>query len=278
MELFSILFTALDTTTKTSVKLRALSDYFAAATEPDALWALWLLSGNTVRRAITSTQLKDWAAVEAGLPRWLFDESYIRVGDLAETVSLLLNQVDHKQDDVSLANWMRDISQLREHNENERKAYIIAAWRRLDQAERLIFTKLITGAFRVGVSRALTVRALAGHIGADAPGLLHALTGNWQPQTSTLHDLQNQQGSDVHPYPFFLASPVGDVTQLGNVGEWQFEWKWDGIRGQMVRRGGQAALWSRGEELVSQQFPELIEAMQSLPDGTVLDGEISTLR
>jgi DNA ligase-1 len=278
MDQFSTLFLALDTTTKTNIKLKALFNYFANSSETDTLWALWLLSGNTVRRAVTSTQLKDWAAEAANIPRWLFDESYIRVGDLGETVSLLLVQTRTNAPDLSLTAWMNEIAALHDQSESRRKAYITGAWERLNQSQRFLFTKLITGSFRVGVSRGLVIRALAGHLNTDAASLQHALTGNWHPLDTTLQILIDSQGANIHPYPFFLASPVKDVAKLGNISDWQYEWKWDGIRGQIVKRDSQIALWSRGEELVSQQFPELIEASHSLPDGTVIDGEIMPWR
>jgi DNA ligase 1 len=278
MDRFTALFMALDTTTKTTTKLAALQSYFSQASEADTLWALWLLSGNTLRRAVTTTQLKDWAAEAAGIPRWLFDEGYIRVGDLGEAVSLVLTPTGPSQAGVPLATWMEEIAGLRDQPEMERRRYIEAAWQRLDQPQRFIFTKLITGSFRVGVSRALTVRALAAQLDIDGPTLLHALTGNWDPRDTTLARLQAMQGTDIHPYPFFLASPIGDIAQLGDVADWQFEWKWDGIRGQLLRRGGKLALWSRGEELVSEQFPEIMHVAASLADGTVLDGEIMPWR
>ena len=274
MDEFTQMYLRLDATTKTTNKLLVLKSYFGEVSEADTLWALWLLSGNTVRRAVTSTQLKDWAADAGRIPRWLFDESYIRVGDLAETVSMVITQNQLPAKPKSLAEWMTEISNLRQQPETSRRTYIESAWHQLDGPQRYLFTKLITGAFRVGVSRGLTVRALASHIGADAPVLLHALTGDWNPVHTSLDDLTSRKGSDVHPYPFFLASPVGDITTLGAISDWQCEWKWDGIRGQMVHRGELSALWSRGEELVSEQFPELMALVEQLPSGTVLDGEI----
>lgn len=278
MDQFTDLFIKLDTTTKTLAKLNALTTYFRSASEDDTLWALWLLSGNRLKRAVTTTQLKDWATDEAGIPRWLFDEGYIRVGDLGETVSLVLSKTKYSRADAPLTIWMQEIASLREMSETDRHTYILTAWRQLNQPQRLIFTKLITGSFRVGVSRGLTVRALAAHLGSDSAALQHALTGNWDPRSTTLAELQESQGTSIHPYPFFLASPVGDITQLGSVNDWQFEWKWDGIRGQIVKRQDQIAIWSRGEELVNEQFPELMEAATALPNGTVLDGEIMPWR
>ena len=274
MDALSSLFVALDSSTKTLDKLQALQHYFEAASEQDSLWVLWLFSGNTLRRAITATQLKEWAAEAGNIPRWLFDECYIRVGDLAETVALCVAQTETGRKNLELADWMKSISELRTQSEVEKRQYIVQSWRNLSQIQRFIFTKLITGGFRVGVSRGLTVRALAAVIKVDAATLMHALTGNWHPFDTTLMTLTDGTGLNIHPYPFFLASPVGDIASLGEVPTWQFEWKWDGIRGQIVKRDGEVVIWSRGEELITDQFPELKSAAQQLPDGTVLDGEI----
>ncbi len=274
MDQFANLYTTLDGTTRTSVKVAALKAYFQEVNADDALWALWLLSGNTLRRSVTSTQLKDWAAHAASVPRWLFDEGYIRVGDLAEAVSLMVPGGATSGADKPLHQWMTEIAILRDMIETDRREYIVKSWRSVGQVERMLLTKLITGSFRIGVSRGLTVRAMADVRQVDVPSLLHALTGKWFPSDTTLEILTSNQGARVHPYPFFLSSPVGDVSKLGSVSDWQFEWKWDGIRGQIVRRGDETALWSRGEEDISEQFPEIIAAARQLPDGTVLDGEI----
>jgi DNA ligase-1 len=277
MDSFTRLFVALDGTTKTTAKLTALEAYFRDAEESERLWAIWLLTGNRPKRAITTTQLKDWATAEAGLPRWLFDESYVHVGDLGETISLVLGRADGGAASgsarLTLAQIMREITSLKERPETERQRYIAEKWRGLGQTESFLFTKLITGSFRVGVARALAVRALARVLELDPAELQHRLLGGWDPATARLSELLTG-GASLRPYPFFLASPVEDPARLGEPDDWQAEWKWDGIRGQIVRRGDETAVWSRGEELVSEQFPELMEMGTTLPDGTVLDGEI----
>lgn len=278
MDRFTQLFNELDTTTKTSAKVAALVRYFKSVHPDDQLWALWLLVGNTPRRAVTSTQLKDWATSGAGIPRWLFDESYTRVGDLAETVSLVIARADGAVSapgitSPSLTELMHTIISLRDQSEDERKTYILSQWQNLSQSQSFIFTKLITGAFRVGVAKGLAVRGLAQVLSLEATELQHRLLGVWDPTTTTLNELITT-GMSMRPYPFFLASPLSDPTTLGEPSEWQAEWKWDGIRGQIVRQHNETAIWSRGEELVSAQFPELIELGNELPNGTVLDGEI----
>ncbi len=274
MEAFTNLFIELDTTTKTLVKRAALSGYFSTATPEDILWAVWLLSGNTVKRSVSSTQLKEWATDAASIPRWLFDECYIRVGDLAETVSLVITQSDTTGNAMSLSQWMEHIVEMKSVQEPMKKQLITRAWRSLSQPQRFIFTKLITGSFRVGVSRGLTVKALAQTTGDDPAYLMHQLMGDWNPAKTTLAELTAATGTDLRPYPFYLASPVDQADQLGLPSEWQAEWKRDGIRGQIVCRGGLVTLWSRGEEIVSEQFPEIMNAALKLPEGTVLDGEI----
>ena len=277
MEAFTRLFVTLDGTTKTNAKLRALVGYFTEAGAEDRLWAIWLLTGNRFKRAVTTTQLKAWAAAAADIPQWLFDESYVHVGDLGETISLVLGRADGgmSADDsvTSLATVMTQIRQLRDVSDEARQLYIAGRWTNLGQTQSFIFTKLITGSFRVGVAKGLAVRALATVLELDPAELQHRLLGGWEPWSTTLDELITT-GASLRPYPFFLASPLDDPAHLGAAREWQAEWKWDGIRGQIVRRGGETAIWSRGEELVSEQFPELCHLGESLPDGTVLDGEI----
>jgi DNA ligase-1 len=277
MDAFTRLFSLLDATTKTSTKLRALEAYFTQASADDRLWAIWLLTGNRPKRVITTTQLKDWATAASGVPRWLFDESYVMVGDLGETISLIIGRADGgavaSSASPSLTTVMNEIISLKGLSEAERQAYIVGRWQKLSQTESFIFTKLITGSFRVGVAKGLAVRGLATVLQLDPADLQHRLLGGWQPWETSFEALLDT-GVSLRPYPFFLASPLDEPERLGEPAAWQAEWKWDGIRGQIVRQGGETAIWSRGEELVSAQFPELLVVGSALPDGTVIDGEI----
>lgn len=277
MKAFAELFNTLDQTTKTSLKTKALAAFFTSADPEDKLWCIALFSGRRPKRAVTTTQLRDWAAEAAGLPLWLLEDSYPVVGDLAETIALLLPPAEVTED-RSLTFWINQLQALHHVDIAQRKAAILAAWARLDTTERFLFNKLITGGFRVGVSRKLMTRALAQATGQDEAALAHRLMGAWTPGTTSYHALieaPDPQADLSRPYPFCLAHPLEAAPDsLGAPGDWQVEWKWDGIRGQLILRGGGYHLWSRGEDLMTDRFPEFARAARDLPQGTVLDGEV----
>lgn len=277
MRRFATLFAALDGTTATNAKVAALAGYFRDAPEDDRLWTIALLSGRRPRRSVTATELREWAAEAAGLPLWLFEESYPVVGDLAETIALVLPDPERRTE-RSLAGWIALIRALAGRPAAERRAAILDAWAGLAPEERFLFNKLITGGFRMGVSQKLMTRALAQATGRDEADLAHRLMGAWTPETVSYHALldANDPAADLsRPYPFFLAYPLeAEPATLGDPADWFAEWKWDGIRGQLVFRGGALALWSRGEELITDRFPEFARLGDFLPAGTVIDGEV----
>jgi DNA ligase-1 len=274
---FADLFTQLDQTTKTTVKVAALADYFREAPEEDRLWTVALLSGRRPRRTVTATDLRIWAAERAGLPLWLFEEAYPVVGDLAETIALVL-PAPSASSDRPLAHWIAEIRGLARLEPPQRKTAILAAWDSQSVTERFVFNKLITGGFRMGVSQKLMTRALSEATGVPEPELAHRLMGDWAPERTTWERLilSADVGEDLsRPYPFYLAYQLDDGPDaLGDPSEWAAEHKWDGIRGQLILRGGAHHLWSRGEELMTDRFPELAAARDFLPDGTVIDGEV----
>lgn len=278
MKGFSALFTAIDQTTKTNTKVAALAGYFRDAPEEDRIWAIALFSGRRPRRAITTSRLREWAAERAGIPLWLFEESYPIVGDLAETIALILPPPAATHDD-GLATWIGRLRALDRADEPARKSAVLDAWNRMEATERLVFNKLLTGGFRVGISRKLMTRALALATGKDEAELAHRLMGDWTPATTSYSQLiEAPDGTAAlsRPYPFCLAYGLeGDgPSALGPPRDWLAEWKWDGIRGQLIVRGGQHFVWSRGEELMTDRFPEFTRARDYLPDGTAIDGEL----
>ena len=277
MDRFAALFTALDQTTKTNAKVAALAEYFGDAPDDDRLWTIALLSGRRPRRSVTATRLREWAAERAGIPLWLFEESYPIVGDLAETIALVLPEPSHEAE-RSLTEWIGMIRGLAALDEAERKAPILDAWDGLDTTQRFVFNKLITGGFRMGVSQKLMTRALSQATGIAEPDLAHRLMGDWSPDTTSFETLilSPDPGADLSkPYPFYLAYQLDDpVETLGAPGDWAAQHKWDGIRGQVIVREGQHFVWSRGEELMTDRFPELARLIDFLPDGTVIDGEL----
>ncbi|MBP0484198.1 ATP-dependent DNA ligase [Sagittula salina] len=277
MKRFTRLFTALDQTTKTKVKTDALAAYFREAPDEDKLWCIALFSGRRPKRAINATELRALAAECAGIPLWLFEESYPIVGDLAETIALVLPP-PVRASDLPLTHWIRTLKSIAQLPLEQRKPVILDAWEQLDTPQRFLFTKLVTGGFRIGVSRKLMTRALAQATGQDEATLALKLMGKWTPETTSFHALieaDDPQADLSRPYPFYLAYQLEDAPEaLGTPDEWQAEWKWDGIRGQLILRDGQHHLWSRGEELLTDRFPEFAAAADFLPPGTVFDGEL----
>ena len=278
MKAFARLYDALDQTTATSEKVAALGAYFREAPPRDAAWAVHFLLGRRPKRLMASGRLRAWAAEAAGIAEWLFEESYGAVGDLAETITLLLPDTGGSSD-RPLSWWVEErLLPLRGQDEAAQKAAMLAAWRELGRRERYVWNKLITGNFRVGASARLVGRALAEVSGVDEGTISHRLMGAWEPSPEFFERLvaPDTRDADIsRPYPFYLAYPLEqEPASLGDPADWLAEWKWDGIRSQLIRRAGRTFLWSRGEELLNGRFPEVEEVAALLPDGTVLDGEL----
>lgn len=278
MKKFAKLFSEIDATTRTTEKVDAMSRYFSDADPADAAWAVWFLSGGRPKRLIPVRLLATWAMEESGITPWLFEESYHAVGDLAETIALLLPE-NSSSSDAPLDEWVRlKLLTIGGASEETQKEIVLDAWRALGGVERFVWNKLITGSFRVGVSQSLLVRALSRASAIPEPVISHRLAGDWRPTAESYQKLVaqgNETPAESSPYPFYLAYPLeNELEALGPVGEWQAEWKWDGIRSQLIRRNGSTYIWSRGDDLITERFPELVEAAEWLPDGTVIDGEI----
>ena len=279
MKRFADLYVALDETNKTNAKIQAMTDYFTAASPADAAWAIYFLSGRKPRQIIPNKKLVMWAIEQSAIDEWLFSESYDAVGDMAETITLLLPEAN-QDSDLSLREWVEDkLLPLRTADEKTQYEAVLGAWRDLSTRQRFIYNKLISGAFRVGVSQQLVTRALANVSGLEVAILAHRLMGTWEPTDDFYTGLIATEVTvyDVsRPYPFCLAYAIKEpqLRSLGDIHEWQTEWKWDGIRAQIIRRQNELYIWTRGEELVTDRYPEVAEAALSLPDGTVIDGEL----
>lgn len=278
---FAALISELANSTKTNDKLQALVAYFSTASKDDQIYTLALFTDRRPKRAVNTTKLREWCAELVGIPLWLFEESYQHVGDLSETIALAmgtkLSGKEHSAE-KSLKEWIIFLQNLQDKTEEEKKTAITQVWKSLDKNECFIFNKLMGGNFRVGVSKAMIVNALSKVYKIDAQVVTHQISGNWHAENTSLEELikGNVGETDISkPYPFYLAYPLeSEVHVLGNPQEWQAEWKWDGIRGQIIKRNGQIFVWSRGEELITDKFPEYQALKKLLPDGTVLDGEI----
>lgn len=309
MKRFADLYDAIDRTMSTNAKVAALVAYLSEAPPADAAWALFFLTGRRLKRLLPSRLLHEWTLELTRLPEWLVHESYAAVGDYAEAIALMLEgrvrplsaadltrvpasgtqgvlfeeAPDHESyeivADVSLAEWLEQrIQPLRDVSDDVRRSRVLQWWSRLERRELFLLNKLLTGEFRVGVSHTLVVRAVAQVASLPTAVVEHRLMGAWEPSAAAFATLIGPEGpadDPSRPYPFCLASPLDDpVASLGSLDEWLVEWKWDGIRAQLIRRDGQVFLWSRGEELITDRFPEITTAAKALPEGTVFDGEV----
>ena len=277
MRAFADLIRLLDSTNKTNVKVAALADYFRSAPDRDKVWAIAILSHRRPPRPVNTTLLREWASDLAGIPHWLFEESYHIVGDLAETIALVVPS-DDRGTERSLADFLDEMPELRKSDEAVKRSYLERHWKHMDYYERFVFTKLITGSFRIGVSQKLMTRALAQATEQEEDVLAYKLMGDWDPGAVSFNALvvEEQEGVNLsRPYPFYLAYALEESPEsLGDVKEWAAEYKWDGIRSQVILRGGELFTWTRGEELVTDRYPEFEPFIGRIPDGTVIDGEI----
>jgi len=281
MKDFSNLISAIEITNKTNAKIEALVHYFNTAPDKDKLWLIALFTGKRPSRPVKSNLMKEWCMELTKLPEWLFLESYSAVGDLGETFTLLLPNPKNTIE-KPLHIWVDELINLKQKTDEEKKVYVLQAWNGLEAQERLIFNKLIGGSFRIGVSKKTLVNALAKLSGIDPNQIMHSIIGNWTPNSITFDDLLNGEHINYDkskPYPFCLAYTLEkDLTDLGNENDWQVEYKWDGIRGQIIKRKEEVFIWSRGEELVTQQFPELVAAISKFHNDFVIDGEILAVK
>ena len=277
MKRFAELIKTLDGTNKTNRKVDALAAYFKEATDKDKVWTIALLSHRRPPRPVNTTLMRSWAAELADIPYWLFEESYHIVGDLAETIALIVPTANTTSE-KALTTYLEEIIALKPLSEEEKKSYLVENWKQMDYYQRFVFNKLITGGFRIGVSQKLMTRALSRASGIDEDILAYRLMGNWNPAKISYQQLVEEENEADYlskPYPFYLAYALeGTPEELGKVNEWYVEHKWDGIRAQLIVRNGKIFIWSRGEELVTDKYPELHKLIDFLPDGTVLDGEL----
>ena len=291
MNRFARLFAALDSTNATNAKVDAIARYLLAAAPADAAWAVYFLTGRRLTRLVPSRSISRWTAATAGVSEWLLGECYAVVGDGAETAALILDRLPSTSASaLTLTEWIEQRILPLRHAVAERRQQQLTAWiGELDRWQRFTLFKLISGEFRAGVSQTLVVRAIAQAVSLPATTIAARLTGDWTPTADWYRSLVAADVTDAdrsRPYPFFLASPIdhavtdaaGVERVLGRREEWQVEWKWDGIRAQLVKRDGRLFLWSRGEDTIAERFPEIVEAVRGLADGVVLDGEVLAWR
>ena len=280
MKLFTELYVELDQTNKTNEKVEAMRFYFERAAPADAAWAFYFLSGRKPRQIVPSKFLREWAIEMSGIPEWLYLESRDTVGDGAETSALLLPNSSAVLETPLHVIVERELLPLRGSDPEIQREAVTSAWSRMNYSQRLVYNKLISGAFRVGVSQQLVVRALSQMAELPVDVITHRAMGDWEPSPEFFKQLidtavDSDETPIARPYPFHLAHQIDEPPHsLGDISDWQAEWKWDGIRAQLIKRKGEVFIWSRGEDLITDRFPEIATAAYELPDGTVLDGEV----
>ena len=281
MKRFAELVGTLGTGSKTNAKLDALVHYFENAEDRDKVWVIAIFSGRKPKRVVSSSFLIGICIEMTGYPTWLFEECYHTVGDLGETLSLLVPEGEAEASGLPLHFYLEKLIELAGAGDDQKKNFIIESWKGMSRNEMFVFNKLITGNFRIGVSQKMIVNALAKTSNNSSSVIAHRISGNWDPQTFPFSELMGAESALLdhsRPYPFYLAYALEDeLPSLGETSEWFAEWKWDGIRGEIIRRDQQIFVWSRGEELMTDKFPEYQPLQELLPEGTVLDGEIICL-
>ncbi|HMJ46632.1 MAG TPA: ATP-dependent DNA ligase [Ferruginibacter sp.] len=282
MKRFSQLVQVLATTTKTNEKLSSIRDYFSEANDADKVWVIALFSGRRPKRSVSGALLATWCLEIINLPSWLFEECYHTVGDFAETIALLLPEPDESKAEAFTLSWyLNQLLSIEKESESVKKKFVTESWTRLNTMERFVFNKLITGGFRIGVSQKLMVNAIAKSSDVSPSIIAHRISGNWDPVSITFEQLLSTEHSAADfskPYPFYLAYAIeDDPSLLGDPIDWQAEWKWDGIRGLIIKRNDELFVWSRGEELMTEKFPEYKILEDVLPNGIAIDGEIISL-
>ena len=284
MKQFALLIELLATSTKTNKKLQAIQDYFITASNEDKVWMIALFTGRRPKRSINSALLRLCCREITAISEWLFEESYHTVGDLAETIALLLpvNEDSIKNESsLSLAYFMEAISAIGKKEDSEKKMFVKNSWAAMNRNEIFVFNKLLTGGFRIGISQKMMVNAIAKTTEVSPSVIAHRITGNWDPSIIRYEELlstEHNAADDSKPYPFYLAYAVeAAISSLGDPFLWQAEWKWDGIRGQIIKRNNELFVWSRGEELMTEKFPEYKLLTEHLPNGIAIDGEIISL-
>lgn len=274
----------IDQTNSSKLKIEALENYFRTEKESEKIFCVALFTGKKPKGVVRSAQLRTWAAEISGLPEWLFEETYHIVGDLAETIAkILLSSTNEKRTDTqSLETIFNQLQELKSSTEEKKRKYVTEMWAVLNDKERFVFNKMLTGGFRIGVSQKMMTKALSQVINKEESEISYHLMGNWDPLKINFNGLffsKEDKANKAHPYPFCLAHPlVNEVSSLGSPEDWCAEYKWDGIRGQLIYRQGELFLWSRGEELITHQFPEFESIKNTFSDHFVIDGEILVKR
>ena len=269
MKAFAALLDRLVYTPGRNAKLRLMGDYFRRTLDPDRGWALTALAGGIDFPHAKAGAIRGLAAEQVG--EELFRLSYDYVGDLAETCALLWQGAAE-----AAAPQLSEVVERLQAAGRAESPGLLAGWlNRMDVAERWALLKLITGGFRIGVSARLARVALADAFDTAVEEIEEVWHGLDPPYASLFAWLEGKAAKpDLAALPvfrpFMLAHPLEEAAAL-DPADWLVEWKWDGIRVQLVARGGERRIYSRSGDDISDSFPDVREMMTF--DG-VVDGEL----
>ena len=274
MRRFSRLLDGLVYTSSRNAKLALIADYMRAAPDPDRGWALAALTGDLSLPAVKSAAIH--AIVDERVDPTLFRMSRDYVGDLAETVALIWpKRLDQPAeiDDGSLT-LAAVVDRLAKLGRAEAPAVLGDMLDHLDSSGRFALLKLATGGLRVGVSARLAKTGLAQAFGLDVDAVEEVWHAIKPPYAELFAWGQGSERPDPRGTPFFrpfmLAHPLEESTV--DLADYAAEWKWDGIRVQIVGTGGEVRLYSRAGDDITATFPDIAEAARGL--NAVLDGEM----
>ena len=275
MRSFTKLFDDIGRSDQEADKIKLIIDYYTKADEKDKIWVMYIMLGGKIKNKLKAKRLKEWACEYAGIPDWLFEESYRFTGDLVETISLILPEKE-TESERTFSEWMEFIEKVNRADEDKRKEKIIEAWKSLDHSEKYVFNKLITGSLRSGVNDKVIIKALSELLNIEINAISRRIKSEWNPDKISFKELfSGDDPNDVisKPYPFFTEEVmVTEPEQLGAAVEWLAEWKFTGIRVQIIYRQGVIFIWTKDEDLVTDKFPEFENLKNILPEGIVLDG------
>lgn len=283
MQLFAKMFERIDQTTGTNEKVAAMAEYFSTAELEDKIWASLLLRGRVHRTPLTSHRMRAAFARLSQAPKWLLEECFSHVGDTAETLALLMNsgvlKVDTTPQERSLHVWMtEELVGLRTLDDAELDQRLLALWRSTKPEEWFLMNKLLTGAFRIGVSERLVLKALAQATGESESVWHQWLLGKSERDFEELKRVfrgEAPKRETLQAVPFCLAAPLEvSFFETEQPQNYLAEWKWDGIRAQIIKKEDKVWIWSRGEDMITESFPEIKQMAASWPEDAILDGEL----
>ncbi|QDK34366.1 cisplatin damage response ATP-dependent DNA ligase [Sphingomonas sp. IC081] len=269
MKRFAALLDALVYTRSRNAKLKLLADYLRDTPDPDRGWALAALTDGLDFPAVKSSTIRNLMTERVDPILWSLSRDY--VGDTAETASLLWPGPESAEDPPTVSEAVDTLSRMTRANVMTELPPLLD---RLDADQRYALLKLATGAMRIGISARLAKTAFAQAFDVAVEDVEEHWHGQQPPYAALFdwaaHGAQAPSTEDLPLFrPFMLAHPL-EAAEL-DLSDYAAEWKWDGIRVQVVRVNGETRVYSRSGDDISGSFPEIAQALHV---DAVLDGEL----